>query len=530
MSITSICPVCGTEIQPGVTTCPVCGCDMSSGDNDALIGLIQNYIDKGQNLLALKLLNDSGRTGGEYDRLRAQLQEATTPLATTPPPPPPLPAPKTEHANQSDNTSATQTVTNATPVETEIGFLPHLRMVSLLAVYLVPMVALPLLAQLMPDVFYEMNDAGVTIYYHIHKLFMVPLYFFLAVYALKGRAAAVIGWVCTGLAVTLFFQSVLQAPLQTIPITIMIICLLMACCARPRYRAPLIVLTVFGVLDFAFYTWGLKAFFDSCDYIPQTTELYTAMRTIMDTVYVFAWAWLIYVSMTETKNVANTSAQEPKATADMPVWAKVLGIVGGVSLLMAWPILLCSYGLYIKELAILSYVLNGLGLLLLAGIVVAYAMKAENMVVKVTGFVAGGITALVLLIKLAYDLSDTFDLNFQDFILCNLAVIIICGGWFWAAKCLSKGAMRGAAAYAVIVLMLAITPMVISLSDNSFSLFINMTSLLTIESAIIILPIALAFPRLNKIAPALISFGVLSMLMVCYFVSGLFSSLTRIYY
>ena len=191
MPSTLICPVCGTEIQPGVTTCPVCGCDMSSGDNDALIGLIQNYIDKGQNLLALKLLNDSGRSGGEYDRLRAQLQEATTPLATTPPPPPP--ASKTEQANQTDNTSAKQTVTNATSVETEIGFLPHLRMVSLLAVYLVPMVALPLLAQLMPDVFYEMNDAGVPIYNHIHKLFMVPLYFFLAVYALKGRAAAVIG-------------------------------------------------------------------------------------------------------------------------------------------------------------------------------------------------------------------------------------------------------------------------------------------------------------------------------------------------
>ena len=198
MPTTPICPVCGTELQPGVTTCPVCGCDIPSGDNDALVGLIQSYIDKSQYLLALKLLNDSGLTGGEYDRLRAQLQSANN-TATTPPPPP---APAV--ANQTVTTSTTQTETNEMPVETEKGFLPQLRIVSLLAVYLVPMIVLPLLGQLMPKVFYEVNGSGVPLYNYVQPLFMAPLFFLLAVYALKGRAATIIGWICTAFAVGIF--------------------------------------------------------------------------------------------------------------------------------------------------------------------------------------------------------------------------------------------------------------------------------------------------------------------------------------
>lgn len=105
-----------------------------------------------------------------------------------------------------------------------------------------------------------------------------------------------------------------------------------------------------------------------------------------------------------------------------------------------------------------------------------------------------------------------------------MVVNFICGAWFWAAKCLSRGAMRGSAAYAVIVLILTISPNVAFAAEKLH--FYNMGTLLTLESAIIMLPIALAFPRLNKIVPALLSFAVLLMLLICYFVGGLSSYLS----
>lgn len=90
--------------------------------------------------------------------------------------------------------------------------------------------------------------------------------------------------------------------------------------------------------------------------------------------------------------------------------------------------------------------------------------------------------------------------------------------------------MRGSAAYAVIVLILAISPNVAFTAEKLHLLFYNMGTLLTLESAIIILPLALAFPRLNKIVPALITFGVLLMLLLCYFVGGLFTEISSYWY
>lgn len=526
MPTTPICPVCGTELQPGVTTCPVCSCDIPSGDNDALVGLIQSYIDKGQYLLALKLLNDSGLTGGEYDRLRAQLQSANN-TATTPPPPP---APAV--ANQTVTTSTTQTETNEMPVETEKGFLPQLRIVSLLAVYLVPMTLLPLLGQLMPKVFYEVNGSGLPLYNYVKPLFMAPLYFFLAVHALKGRAAVAIGWVCSALAVGIFIQVLLQAPWQVRPVIEIIIYLLMACCARQRYRAPLVMLTVLIVLEFAFYGLFFEPHFYELGFIPQFSRLFTSIDTFFHALFIFAWAWLIYVSMTENKTLASPSANKAADASDTPAWGKALGIISSIVLLMGW---LMVFGLYFtnnytNNLFPICYVINALGLLLLAGLVVAHALKTDNLVVKATGLAAAALTAVLIIIFVAVSLPKGYNVFFQDFIWCNMVVSFICGAWFWAAKCLSKGAMRGSAAYAVIVLILAISPNVAFTAEKLHLLFYNMGTLLTLESAIIILPIALAFPRLNKIVPALITFGVLLMLLLCYFVGGLFTEISSYWY
>lgn len=527
MPTTPICPVCGTELQPGVTTCPVCGCDIPSGDNDALVGLIQSYIDKGQYLLALKLLNDSGLTGGEYDRLRAQLQSANN-TATTPPPPP---APAV--ANQTVTTSTTQTETNEMPVEIEKGFLPQLRIVSLLAVCLVPMILLPLLGQLMPKVFYEVNGSGVPLYNYVQPLFMAPLFFLLAVYALKGRAATTIGWICTALAVGIFLLTLLQVPWQVRSIIEFILYLLMACCARQRYRAPLVVLTVLIVLEIAFYGWGFEALIiDSGIAIPQTSRLFTTIDTLLRALFIFAWAWSIYVSMTESKTLASPSANKAADASDTPAWGKALGIISSIVLLMGWLMVLGLYftNYYTNNLFPICYVINALGLLLLAGLVVAHALKTDNLVVKATGLAAAALTAVLIIIFVAVSLPKGYNVFFQDFIWCNMVVSFICGAWFWAAKCLSKGAMRGSAAYAVIVLILAISPNVAFTAEKLHLLFYNMGTLLTLESAIIILPIALAFPRLNKIVPALITFGVLLMLLLCYFVGGLFTEISSYWY
>ncbi len=526
MPTTPICPVCGTELQPGVTACPVCGCDIPSGDNDALVGLIQSYIDKGQNLLALKLLNDSGLTGGEYDRLRAQLQGATnTAEATTTPPPPPTPASAT--ANQADTTAATESETHETPVETEKGFLPQLRIVSLLAVYLVPMALLPLLGQLMPKVFYEVNGSGLSLYNYVQPLLMAPLFFLIAVYALKGRAANAIGWICTALAVGIFLLTLLQAPWQVRRIIEFILYLLMVCCARQCYRAPLVVLTVLAVLEVAFYGWGFEALiiYSGID-IPQMSGLFTTIDTFFRALFIFAWAWLIYVSMTETKTSTRLSDNKAADSANTPTWGKALGIISSIVLLMGWIMALGLYFTndYTNNLFPICYVLNALGLLLLTGLLVAYALKADNMVVKATGFVAAGLTVVLIIIFVAVSLPKRYNVFFHDFLWCNMVVNFICGAWFWAAKCLSRGAMRGSAAYAVIVLILTISPNVAFAAEKLH--FYNMGTLLTLESAIIMLPIALAFPRLNKIVPALLSFAVLLMLLICYFVGGLSSYLS----
>ena len=79
MPSTSICPVCGTEIQPGVTTCPVCGCDISGKTNDdSLRNLIKSYKAMGKLEAVIKLAKGKEGEDDEIDRMVKQCKEQLT--------------------------------------------------------------------------------------------------------------------------------------------------------------------------------------------------------------------------------------------------------------------------------------------------------------------------------------------------------------------------------------------------------------------------------------------------------------------
>ena len=79
MPSTSICPVCGTEIQPGVTTCPVCGCNISGKTNDdSLRNLIKSYKAMGKLEAVIKLAKGKEGEDDEIDRMVKQCKEQLT--------------------------------------------------------------------------------------------------------------------------------------------------------------------------------------------------------------------------------------------------------------------------------------------------------------------------------------------------------------------------------------------------------------------------------------------------------------------
>ena len=79
MPSTSICPVCGTEIQPGVTTCPVCGCVISGKTNDdSLRNLIKSYKAMGKLEAVIKLAKGKEGEDDEIDRMVKQCKEQLT--------------------------------------------------------------------------------------------------------------------------------------------------------------------------------------------------------------------------------------------------------------------------------------------------------------------------------------------------------------------------------------------------------------------------------------------------------------------
>ena len=79
MPTTLICPVCGTEIQPGVTTCPVCGCDIAGKTNDdSLRNLIKSYKAMGKLEAVIKLAKGKEGEDDEIDRMVKQCKEQLT--------------------------------------------------------------------------------------------------------------------------------------------------------------------------------------------------------------------------------------------------------------------------------------------------------------------------------------------------------------------------------------------------------------------------------------------------------------------
>ena len=79
MPSTSICPVCGTEIHPGVTTCPVCGCNISGKTNDdSLRNLIKSYKAMGKLEAVIKLAKGKEGEDDEIDRMVKQCKEQLT--------------------------------------------------------------------------------------------------------------------------------------------------------------------------------------------------------------------------------------------------------------------------------------------------------------------------------------------------------------------------------------------------------------------------------------------------------------------
>ena len=88
------------------------------------------------------------------------------------------------------------------------------------------------------------------------------------------------------------------------------------------------MLTVLIVLEIAFYGWGFEALIiDSGIAIPQTSRLFTTIDTLLRALFIFAWAWSIYVSMTESKTLASPSAHKAADASDTPAWGKALGII-----------------------------------------------------------------------------------------------------------------------------------------------------------------------------------------------------------
>ncbi|MGN1354145.1 MAG: zinc-ribbon domain-containing protein [Alloprevotella sp.] len=76
MPTTPICPVCGTELQPGVTTCPVCGCALSGKpSDDSLVKLIKAYKEMGKIEAVLQLAKGKDGEDDEIDAIVKQCKE-----------------------------------------------------------------------------------------------------------------------------------------------------------------------------------------------------------------------------------------------------------------------------------------------------------------------------------------------------------------------------------------------------------------------------------------------------------------------
>lgn len=110
--------------------------------------------------------------------------------------------------------------------------------------------------------------------------------------------------------------------------------------------------------------------------------------------------------MTESKTLASPSANKAADASDTPAWGKALGIISSIVLLMGWLMVLGLYftNNYTNNLFPICYVINALGLLLLAGLVVAHALKTDNLVVKATGLAAAALTAVLIIIFVAVSL------------------------------------------------------------------------------------------------------------------------------